>query len=142
MFAIEELLILFLLNFVSEESLNTFLRDPQNTATLLGCLIAVSGALLGSFLLLRGMALTSDAISHTVLLGIVVAFMVMTTFFNQEPDTSSIWLILGAATAGVATVILTELIYRSGLVFSKKHGIGAVAVRNSGHFGTAMYFTR
>jgi len=25
---------------------------------------------------------------------------------------------------------------------SKRHGIGAVAVRNSGHFGTAMYFTR
>ena len=25
---------------------------------------------------------------------------------------------------------------------AKSHGIGAVAVRNSGHFGTAMYFTR
>ncbi len=25
---------------------------------------------------------------------------------------------------------------------SKQHGVGAVAVRNSGHFGTAMYFTR
>lgn len=25
---------------------------------------------------------------------------------------------------------------------SKQHGIGAVAVRNSGHFGTAMYFTK
>lgn len=25
---------------------------------------------------------------------------------------------------------------------SKKHGLGAVAVRNSGHFGTAMYFTK
>ena len=25
---------------------------------------------------------------------------------------------------------------------SKSHGIGAVAIRNSGHFGTAMYFTR
>ncbi len=25
---------------------------------------------------------------------------------------------------------------------AKAHGIGAVAVRNSGHFGTAMYFTR
>ncbi len=25
---------------------------------------------------------------------------------------------------------------------AKRHGIGAVAVRNSGHFGTAMYFTR
>jgi len=32
---------------------------------------------------------------------------------------------------------MQEAIERSG-----KHGIGAVAVRNSGHFGTAMYFTR
>ena len=28
------------------------------------------------------------------------------------------------------------------IALSKQHGIGAVAVRNSGHFGTAMYFTR
>lgn len=28
------------------------------------------------------------------------------------------------------------------ITLSKKHGIGAVAVRNSGHFGTAMYFTK
>ena len=28
------------------------------------------------------------------------------------------------------------------IALSKKHGIGAVAVRNSGHFGTAMYFTK
>ena len=76
----------------------------------------MSGALLGTFLLLRGMALTSDAISHTVLLGIVVAFMIMTSWLGLEPTTSSPWLIIGAALAGVATVVLTELIYRSGLV--------------------------
>lgn len=28
------------------------------------------------------------------------------------------------------------------IALSKEHGIGAVTVRNSGHFGTAMYFTR
>jgi manganese/zinc/iron transport system permease protein len=96
--------------------INDFLRDPQHTAVIIGSLIAISGALLGTFLLLRGLALTSDAISHTVLLGIVVAFMVMTSLFNVEPDISSPWLIVGAAAAGVATVVLTELIYRSGLV--------------------------
>lgn len=113
---IESLIIDFLMRFFTHEQINAFLRDPQNTAIIIGTLIAVSGALLGTFLLLRGMALTSDAISHTVLLGIVVAFMVMTGFFNQEPDLSSPWLIIGAAAAGVATVVLTELIYRSGLV--------------------------
>lgn len=116
MFQLEQMIIRLLLNLVSDDTLNAFLRDPQHTATLVGSLIAVSGALLGTFLLLRGMSLTSDAISHTVLLGIVVAFLVMASLLGQEPDMSSPWLIIGAAGAGVATVILTELIYRSGLV--------------------------
>ena len=116
MFQLERVIIQFLLNFASIEELNAFLRNPQYTATLVGSLIAVSGALLGTFLLLRGMSLTSDAISHTVLLGIVVAFMVMSSVLGREPDLSSVWLIIGAAAAGVATVVLTELIYRSGLV--------------------------
>lgn len=116
MLGIEQFLIQVLLNFVSRGELNAFFREPQNTAVVIGSLIAVSGALLGTFLLLRGMSLTSDAISHTVLLGIVVAFLVLTRFFNQPPDLSSPWLIVGATLSGVATVVLTELIYRSGLV--------------------------
>ncbi|MEL7435186.1 MAG: metal ABC transporter permease, partial [Chloroflexota bacterium] len=116
MYGIESMLVDFLLTLFSAEQINSFLRDPQNTATIIGTFIAISGALLGTFLLLRGMALTSDAISHTVLLGIVVAFMVMTSVFGLEPDLSSPWLIIGAALAGVATVVLTELIYQSGLV--------------------------
>lgn len=116
MFLFEQFLVNLFLNFFGRVEINTFLRDPQNTATIIGTLIAVSGALLGTFLLLRGMSLTSDAISHTVLLGIVVAFLVMTSFFGREPDLSSPWLIIGAALAGVATVVLTEAIYRSGLV--------------------------
>jgi manganese/zinc/iron transport system permease protein len=116
MFALENLIVRLLLLFFTPESINAFLRDPQHTAIIIGTMIAIAGALLGTFLLLRGMALTSDAISHTVLLGIVVAFMLMTGVFNMEPDTSSPWLIIGAAGAGVATVVLTELIFRSGLV--------------------------
>ncbi|MDE2776536.1 MAG: metal ABC transporter permease [Chloroflexota bacterium] len=116
MMPLERLLIEFLLNFATREELNAFLRSPQNTATLIGGLIAVSGALLGTFLLLRGMSMTSDAISHTVLLGIVVAFLLMTNVFRIEGDTSSPWLILGASLAGVGTVVLTEMLYRSGLV--------------------------
>ncbi len=116
MYQLEELFIPILLNFFDQTAINAFLRSPQNTATIIGCLIAISGALLGTFLLLRGMSLTSDAISHTVLLGIVVAFLVLTSLLQQEPDLSSPWLIIGAALAGVATVVLTEAIYRSGLV--------------------------
>ncbi len=116
MMLLERGLIELLLSVFTREELNAFLRSPQNTAVLVGGLIAVCGALLGAFLLLRGMALTSDAISHTVLLGIVVAFLLMTKTFGMDGDTSSPWLILGASLAGVATVALTEMLYRSGLV--------------------------
>lgn len=114
--SIERLVVDTLLKFTTEEALNSFLTNPRNAAIIVGVLVAVSGAFLGTFLILRQMSMTSDAISHTVLLGIVVAFLVMTQGFNHEPDISSPWLILGAALAGVGTVFLTELIYRSGLV--------------------------
>lgn len=112
----ERLLIDLLLNFMSAEQLYDALDDPRMVAILIGAMVAVSGALLGTFLLLRHMALTSDAISHTVLLGIVVAFIVMVYGLDQEADISSPWLIVGAALSGVLTVYLTELIFRSGLV--------------------------
>nr|MCU0514972.1 metal ABC transporter permease [Anaerolineae bacterium] len=116
MFAIEHLVIQLLLLFTTPEQINTFLRDPRTTATLLGMLIALAAALPGTFLLLRRLSLTTDAISHTVLTGIVVAFLVMVGVFGLEPDLSSPWLIVGAAAAGVVTVVLTELLARSGLV--------------------------
>lgn len=42
---------------------------------------------------------------------------------------------------GVGQVI-AQAAMRRAIRAAKRHGIGAVAVRNSGHFGTAMYFTR
>ena len=42
---------------------------------LIGCLAAVACALPGNFLVLRRQALIGDAISHVVLPGIVVAFI-------------------------------------------------------------------
>ena len=38
--------------------------------------------------------------------------------------------------------VIADNAMKQALNRAKKHGIGAVAVRNSGHFGTAMYFTR
>jgi manganese/zinc/iron transport system permease protein len=115
MFWIERGLIWLITRFVEADLLTGFFRSPQHTAVLVGSFIAVAGGVLGSFLLLRGLALTSDAISHTVLLGIVVAFMVMLAF-GGEPTLSSPWLLIGATAAGVGTVVLTEVIHRSGLV--------------------------
>ncbi|MCU0466648.1 MAG: metal ABC transporter permease, partial [Anaerolineae bacterium] len=102
--------------FFTVEQINGFMGDPRNVATLVGVLVAVSGALLGTFLFLRQMSLTTDAISHTILLGIVVTFLILTAGFGLEADLSSPWLLFGAAGAGLLTVVLTEAIQRTGLV--------------------------
>lgn len=42
---------------------------------------------------------------------------------------------------GLGQVVAHDAMTKA-ISMSKTHGIGAVAVRNSGHFGTAMYFTK
>ncbi|MEE8488120.1 MAG: metal ABC transporter permease, partial [Gemmatimonadota bacterium] len=76
---------------------------------LLAITVAVACAVPGVFLVLRRMSLMSDAISHTVLLGIVIGFFIV-------QDLTSPLLILGAAAAGVLTVVLVEAVRRTGLV--------------------------
>jgi manganese/zinc/iron transport system permease protein len=76
---------------------------------LLAIVVAVSCALPGVFLVLRRMALMSDAISHSILLGIVLAFFVV-------EDITSPLLVVGAALTGVLTVALVELLLRTRLV--------------------------
>ena len=76
---------------------------------VVGMVVAAACALPGTFLVLRRMSLMSDAITHTVLLGIVLAFFVV-------EDLSSPLLIAGAAAVGLLTVYLVELLKRSGLV--------------------------
>ncbi len=76
---------------------------------LLAVVVAVSCAVPGVFLVLRRMALVSDAISHSILLGIVLGFFIV------EDITSP--LLVGAATAtGTLTVALVELLHRTRLV--------------------------
>lgn len=76
---------------------------------LIAAVVAVACALPGVFLVLRQMAMMSDAISHTVLLGIVIGFFIV-------EDINSPLLILGAALTGVLTVTLVELLNRTRLV--------------------------
>ena len=76
---------------------------------LIALVTAVACALPGVFLVLRRMAMMSDAISHTVLLGIVVAFFIV-------QDINSPLLIFGAALTGLLTVTLVELLHRTKLV--------------------------
>jgi len=76
---------------------------------IIAVIVAVACALPGVFLVLRRMAMMSDAISHTVLLGIVLGYFLLGSL--ESP-----FLILAAAAMGVVTVSLTELLMRTRLV--------------------------
>jgi len=73
----------------------------------IGSLVAISCALVGCFLLLRKMAMVGDAISHAVLPGIVIAFLIVERF-------DSILMLVGAGVLGVLTTLLIEFLHRKG----------------------------
>lgn len=76
---------------------------------LTGILVGVSAALLGSFLVLRGNAMLTDAISHSIVFGIIVVWLITGQMSGPVQ-------VLGAAMTGVLTVVLSELLARSNLV--------------------------
>ena len=83
--------------------------QSQFEIQLIAIVTAAACALPGVFLVLRRMTLMSDAISHAILPGIVLAF-----FFTES--LSSPLLILAAAGTGVLTVLFVELLQRTKLV--------------------------
>lgn len=83
--------------------------NPMIEIQLIAAVTAAACAIPGVFLVLRRMALISDAISHSILPGIVIGF-----FITQ--DLASPWLIIFAALSGILTVVLVELIQKTGLV--------------------------
>jgi manganese/zinc/iron transport system permease protein len=82
---------------------------PEVAIPLTGALAALSATLLGTFLVLRGQAMLTDAISHSVVFGIVGAWLVTGATQGAAP-------LIGAAAAGLATVAVTEALARSGRV--------------------------
>ncbi|WP_418637115.1 metal ABC transporter permease [Winogradskyella sp.] len=85
------------------------MSSAQLEIQLIASLVAVACAIPGTFLVLRKMAMISDAISHSILPGIVVGFFV-------TQDLNSPLLILLAALTGIITVVLVEYIQKTGLV--------------------------
>ncbi|MEJ6791633.1 MAG: metal ABC transporter permease [Lacinutrix sp.] len=85
------------------------MNSAQIEIQLIASLVAIACAIPGTFLVLRKMAMISDAISHSILPGIVIGF-----FITQ--DLNSPLLILLAAVTGIITVVLVEYIQKTGLV--------------------------
>jgi manganese/zinc/iron transport system permease protein len=86
--------------------LNTQLNNPDVVIVLVGTLVGIASSLLGAFLVLRKSSLLADAISHSILLGIILVYLV------TQNQTSPFYT-LGAALVGVATVALTEFLANS-----------------------------
>ena len=96
----------------------------------MGFLVAGTCGLVGCFVILRRMALVGDAISHSILPGITLAFLL-----TNSRDTLP--MMLGAVAAGVVTVALIEAIrYPSrikpdaaiGIVFSSLFAVGVILI--------------
>lgn len=96
-------------------------------------LAALCCGVLGNFLVLRRLSLMGDAISHSVLPGLVIAFLITT---SRSPAV----MMLGAAAAGVATVVLVELVKKlgrvepgaaMGVVFSVLFALGVLLIERA-----------
>jgi manganese/zinc/iron transport system permease protein len=76
---------------------------------LMGFFVTAACGLVGNYLLLRRMALVGDAISHSILPGLVVAFIIF--------KTTATWVAFsGALAAGMLTVLIIEFIHRQSRV--------------------------
>lgn len=97
---------------------------------LTACLASAACAMVGTYLVLRKQAMLSDAISHAVLPGIAIAF-ILTASRNTFP------MLLGASAFGLLTVYLTEKLQERGrlmndasmgIVFTTLFAIGVIII--------------
>ncbi|MGD6847560.1 metal ABC transporter permease [Rossellomorea aquimaris] len=96
---------------------------------LTGSLVGLSCGIVGCFLILRKMSMLADAISHTVLLGLVMAFIV-------SQSMNGFYMLIGAAVAGLLTTLMVQLLNSSGIqedaaigvVFTSLFAVGVILI--------------
>lgn len=102
---------------------------------LVGAMTNVACALVGCYLVLRRMSLLGDAISHAVLPGLVVAFVLSGTL-------NVFYMFLGALVVGLLTAVLTHALHEQGnvpedasmgVVFTSLFALGVILVRRYAH---------
>jgi manganese/zinc/iron transport system permease protein len=107
------------------------LSDPSVRYAVLGSiLLGISCGLLGSFIVVRRLALMGDALSHAVLPGVAVGFL-----WRMEKDPALIF--MGAVAAGLLGTMMVTALTRTtrlkedaalGLVLASFFGVGLVLV--------------
>ncbi|MCM3742095.1 metal ABC transporter permease [Oceanobacillus luteolus] len=99
---------------------------------LTASLVGLSCGIIGVFLILRKTAMMADAISHTVLLGIVLAYIV-------TKEVSGMAMLIGGILAGIATAFLVQSLHSlqvqhdaaMGIVFTTLFAIGVILISTS-----------
>ena len=86
-----------------------FFDSADAMIVLTGMLVGASAALLGTFLVLGGRSMLTDAISHSIVFGIIVVWLLTRQMAGPVQ-------VIGAAAAGMLTVVLSEALARSRLV--------------------------
>ena len=97
---------------------------------LMGFLITAACGMIGNYLILRRMALVGDAISHSVLPGLAIAFLLAHSL-------KTVPMFIGALGAGLVTTVLIELNHQKsrvkqdsaiGITFSTLFAIGVILI--------------
>jgi manganese/zinc/iron transport system permease protein len=117
--------------------LGKFVHDEIQMFSLI--LLSICGSLLGSFIIYRKMSMMINSLSHTILLGIIVAFLVAKFLFGAQfvLDLPVYQLMLGALIASFLTYYLTSFLHHQmdvqedasmGLVFTLFFAVGIILV--------------
>lgn len=123
--------------------------DEVQMLVLIG--VAASSALVGAFLVLKRMTMLANALSHTILLGIVIAYVLtLQQVYDEYHAIDLTTMLIASVVMGVLTAFLTEFLTKTarlqedastGLVFTSLFALGIVLVtvltRNA-HIGTEV----
>jgi manganese/zinc/iron transport system permease protein len=121
--------------------------DMYGWMMLMGFLVTLACGLVGNFLIWRRMALVGDAISHSILPGLVVAFIALAALIpdgldgEQSEAFLARWktpaMFIGAVLAALVTVVIIEVIHQRtrvkqdaaiGIAFTSLFAIGVLLI--------------
>ena len=107
--------------------------DAQNDlwVVTIGAMTNAACAVVGCYLILRRMSLLGDAISHAVLPGLVIAFLLSGTL-------NVVYMFVGALVVGLLTAVLTQALHKHGgvpedasmgVVFTSLFALGVILIK-------------
>jgi manganese/zinc/iron transport system permease protein len=110
---------------------------PDEIQVFVLALISIASALIGSLLVLKRMTMLANSLSHTILLGIVIAYLFLSAQGGEQLTINFSVLIAAAVVTGLITTVLTQVLNHViklqedasiGLVFTALFALGIILV--------------